>query len=544
VTPSVHAKAWAGALATEHLHQRELLATFRGELRTFAMECAQTVAALDVFLGAATGVAEVVSAAASAHEHATIVRDVARRLSELREKTMHEDVAEVYAGLEHEGDLAASVVQRARNALKGAPKRSDRELLNAIVASQGVRAGIEKIIGPAPLAALTALAPLARQVPRFSSAKDDRPGRRELVGSARDSLLGVLQAGTQVDGDVALAETANSAALAASLHEAVPHVREAARAVEEGRIEQAIAEARRLFEADFAALQRVIDGAAEAPATWLGERRTELAELREEVREKLERVEHTRRLLAWLLPNVQTVARALAIAGRVDAVEGQFSFPGAAITAEAAQLLLLIDLGELWDASLPAPAPTSHGTRASSRRIAIAGVALLALAGVVAAVFALSGGGSPTKPKAAVSTVQATSSTTSTPTTTTTTTTKATPAAPAVSPVHAEFKPLDFATYYAVSATAERQGTPTYTWSLSPPKGNASCNRFGPVPGKPNQAVWHHADTDGCNHALMGPYGHTGTVTVIVKTSDWECTATFFGTITRSGPPAQRCRRV
>ena len=507
------------------------------------MECAQTVAALDVFLGAAAGVAEVVSAAASAHEHAAIVRDVARRLSGLREKTLHDDVAEVYVGLEHEGDLAASVVRRARNALTGAPKRSDRELLNAIVASEGVRAGLEKIIGPAPLAALTALAPLARQVPRFSSAKDDPPGRREVVGSARESLLGVLQAGTQVDGDVALAETADSAALAASLHEAVPHVRGAARAVEEGRIEQAIAVARRLFEADFEALQGVIDGAAEAPAPWLGDRRTELAELREEVREKLERVERTRRLLAGLLPNVQTVARALDIAGRVDGVEGQFSVSGAAITAEAAQLLLLIDLGELWDASLPAPAPKTHRTRVSSRRLAIAGVALLALAAaVVAAVLALSGRGSPTKAKAAVSTVQATSSTPSTPTTTTAT--KATPAAPTVSPVHADFKPLDFATYYAVSATATLQGTPTYTWSLSPPKGNPSCNRFGPVSGKPNQAVWHHADTDGCNHGLMGPYGHTGTVTVIVKTSDWECTATFFGTITRSGPPAQRCRRV
>ncbi len=530
MTPSSdHERAWAEALATEHLHQRELLATFRGELGTFARECAQAVATLDVFLGSVAGVAQVVSAAGSAHEHAAIVRDVARRLSGLRHDA-HEDVAEVYAALEHEGDLAASVVQRARDALTRAPKRADRELLKAIVATQGVRQGIEQIIGPAPLAALTALAPLARLVQRFSTAKDGRPDRRELVDSARDSLLGVLQAETQVDGGVALAETSDSAALAASLHEAVQHVRGAARAVEEGRIEQVITEARRLLETDLEALQGVIDASAEAPGAWLGERRKELAELREEVREKLERIEHTRRLLAGLLPHIQTAARALAVAGRVKAVEGQFDPQAAAVTAEAAQLLLLVDLGALWDASLPDPAHETPRARVTPRRIAVAVVLLLAVAAGVA--IALSGGSSGTKPKLAVSTVSAAPSTT------------AIPAAPSVSPVHADFKPLERATYYAVSATAAGQGTPTYTWSLSPPKGNASCNRFGPVPGKPNEAVWRHADGDGCNHALMGVDGHPGTVTVIVKTTAWECTATFFGTITRSGPPAKRCHRV
>jgi hypothetical protein len=63
VTPSDHQRAWAETLATEHVHQRELLATFRGERGTLARECAQTVAALDVFLGGA----QVVSAAGSAH---------------------------------------------------------------------------------------------------------------------------------------------------------------------------------------------------------------------------------------------------------------------------------------------------------------------------------------------------------------------------------------------------------------------------------------------------------------------------------------------
>jgi hypothetical protein len=64
------------------------------------------------------------------------------------------------------------------------------------------------------------------------------------------------------------------------------------------------------------------------------------------------------------------------------------------------------------------------------------------------------------------------------------------------------------------------------------------------VRGKPNEAVWHHADTDGCNHTTMGPAGHPGTVTVTVKTNAWSCTATFFGTNTDQGPPARRCRRL
>lgn len=344
----------------------------------------------------------------------------------------------------------------------------------------------------------------------------------------------MLQAGTAVDGDAALAETSESAALAASLQEAVQHVQGAARAIEEGHIEQVIAEARRLLEADLAALHGVIEASAEAPAAWLGERRTELVELREEVREKLERIERTRRLLAGLLPHVQTMARALAVAGRVEAVEGRFSPQAAAVTAEAAQLLLLIDLGALWDVSLPAAAQENPRARVTPRRIGVAVVVVLAVTAGVA--VATSGGGSGTKVTPIVATVSTAP--------TAPTTTAAIPAAPTVSPVHADFKPLRRATYYAVSATAAGQGTPTYTWSLSPPKGNASCNRFGPVPGTPNEAVWRHADNDGCNHALMGVDGHPGTVTVIVKTTAWVCDATFFGTVTRSGPRTQGCHRL
>lgn len=40
-----HEQAWAEALAEEHGHQQELLATLRNELGTFARECASALTA-------------------------------------------------------------------------------------------------------------------------------------------------------------------------------------------------------------------------------------------------------------------------------------------------------------------------------------------------------------------------------------------------------------------------------------------------------------------------------------------------------------------
>ena len=44
--------------------------------------------------------------------------------------------------------------------------------------------------------------------------------------------------------------------------------------------------------------------------------------------------------------------------------------------------------------------------------------------------------------------------------------------------------------------------------------------------------LWHHGDQDGCNHKDMGPHGHQGLVTVVVKGDGWECTETYKGTNT------------
>ena len=115
------------------------------------------------------------------------------------------------------------------------------------------------------------------------------------------------------------------------------------------------------------------------------------------------------------------------------------------------------------------------------------------------------------------------------------------PSAPKVSPVQAVFVETQRATFYAVAVAAPGQGPVSYAWRLTPPKDNPGCNNFAPVPDSPSKSVWHHADTDGCAHT---GFQHNGTVTVVVTTTAWRCVATFFGTLTKSGPPAQRCTPV
>jgi len=111
-----------------------------------------------------------------------------------------------------------------------------------------------------------------------------------------------------------------------------------------------------------------------------------------------------------------------------------------------------------------------------------------------------------------------------------------------VSPVQATFDQNLRATFYTINVSEQGGGRPSYEWKLTPPKADPTCNKFSTV--KPSKAVWHHSDTDGCNHALMGPAGHLGTVAVTIKNAFWTCTATFFGTNTASGQPAQRCTKV
>jgi hypothetical protein len=208
--------------------------------------------------------------------------------------------------------------------------------------------------------------------------------------------------------------------------------------------------------------------------------------------------------------------------------------PAHAAAAEGARLSLLLDLSTLWETALPAEAaPPARRSRTPRTRMLVIAAIVLLIGAVVGIAFAVGGG----KKKAAapISTIPSTKATS-------TTTTATVPPAPAVSPVQATFDPNLRATFYTVNVREQGGGTPAYSWKLTPPTADPTCNAFSTV--KPNEAVWHHSDTDGCNHTLMGPAGHLGTVTVTVKNAVWTCTASFFGTNTTSGPPAQRCTLI
>ena len=474
----MHEQAWADALALQHAHQRELLATLRGELGAFAQECAGALTALDSYVSALGGVVAAIDAARTVHAHADLAADV-------------------YARFAGDSNLA---VEQANDLLRKEPHRSDRELLQAIVSAAGVRARFEELVGPAPLAALTALAPLAKW-------KESRPGLREVTAGAAHAAGGAA---------------ADTATLATTLRDAVTHVEGAARAVKDGKLEQVLAESRAKLEADLDALHAVIHDAHDAPQEWLDARHDEFHELEEEVHVKLDRVERVRRALGMLLPHLQTLVRGLSVAERIHAVEGHRGE-------------LLSALGSVWDAAIPSGGSRAATARPRMQRRRLVAAALVAVAIILALVIALAAGGSKktTPPAAAATTQQQTTPSVAQ------TVKPAVAAIPKLTPVHAEFVEAQRETVYTISATGG--GAATYRWQLTPPKDNPTCNKFAPVADKPNEAVWRHANTDGCTH---NGFQHLGLVTVTVTTADWECAATFFGTLTKNGPAPQRCRRA
>jgi hypothetical protein len=490
---NTHQQRWGEALATEEQHQRELLATLRGELGAFARECADALTALEAFVGGLSAAASLASAAQRGYAQARLVHDLAR--------TMPGDTAE---------------------------GRSDRELLERVCADESVRTELARTLGPAPVAALRALQPLSHWIPAVASIRRGEADVHALADRAAEDLIRILNTSGELSGSEGALAVADIGSAALALRETVEHVEGAARAIRSGKLEQALAESRAMLETDLETLARVIEQADEAGDDWLRERRREHGELTAEVRDKLERVERIRRLLGLILPHLETVGRSLATAERFVQVERHL-LPEHAVSAEAARLLLLLDLSSLWQVVLPgetAPPPR----RAARRRRwpAVAVVVLLLGAGVGIALAV--GGGSKKRTTAQAPVTTAAAPATRAP-------------APTVTPVSATFAEAQRATFYTVSAQST-DGPPTYDWKLTPPQADPTCDHFSAVNGKPNEAVWRHADTDGCNHGTMGPAGHPGTVTATVKTSAWACTATFFGTNTHRGPPARRCRRL
>jgi hypothetical protein len=520
-------QAWDDALVQEHLHQRELLATLREELGTFARECA---AALDA-LTALTGVSDVIASAERTYKQAKLAYDAGRRLPELTPAgaPLDEALSGLYARLGH-AKPAPPLLRHASDLVRTEPKRSDWELLRAAVELEGIPAQLEEAVGPGLTTALHAMAPLAHWVPTFA-----RLRRREI--SAEEALeQAAKDVKTILDGVPAVSDVTQ---LGTALRDTVVHVEAAADAVEHGKLEQVLAEARRTLEADLESLRSVIDGADSAD--WREARGAEHEALTDEVNAKLEKVERTRRVLAALLPRLRVIARALTAAERLEAVERRLE-PDAAAHIDAARMALLIDLSGLWEEVVRvgewAMVSDVPATRRRRKGLAVGVLVVLVVGGGAALAVIVSTRGS----------TKTVASTTTTSTRTTTTTSTSTPAPtkpapapqPTLSPVTALFNPVLRETVYSVTVTAKRQGSSAFSWRLTTPPGNPTCNKFAPVAGHPNQAVWHHADTDGCTHIGIQ---HDVWIYATVTTDAWVCTQKFFGTLSHTGTNAERCRK-
>lgn len=515
--PPGHEQAWSDALAQEHLHQRELLAVLRDELGTFARECASALTALDAYVGLA-GVNEILSAAQANVAHAKLALEIGRRLHGGEDTQL----VDLYEKLGDGQDVPPALVRHASDVLAAGPKRTDRQLLEAVVTASGASAGVEQLVGPAPWAAIAALKPLAKWI-----RADDRGA---LMRSAPDDLAKILGATVTLGAGDDTAAAGDAAALTSSLRDAVEHVESAAKAVRDGSLSEVLAEARERLANDLDQLKAIHEGATEAPQEWRDARVAEHAELTEEVRVKLERVERIRALLYRLLPHLQVLTRALGVVQRLHALEGKLD-PAPAAGVAAARSSLELDASDVWAGLFAAGTAVPAASRFPKRLRWAAVAAVVVLAAILGVV--LSGGGSK-KPKPVVI------ETTTVPTTTAAAA-AAVGAKPKLLPVSAVFDPNQRATFYTVDVTQGGEPVVSYTWKLTTPPGNPTCNKFAPLPGKPNEAVWHHADTDGCTHNGIQ---HDGTVHVDVKTAHWSCTESFFGTLTRTGSPNAKCTRL
>jgi hypothetical protein len=114
---------------------------------------------------------------------------------------------------------------------------------------------------------------------------------------------------------------------------------------------------------------------------------------------------------------------------------------------------------------------------------------------------------------------------------------------PTLSPIQAVFTDSEYHTIYTESATGTGL---TYAWTVSMSADPHCAAGFkGNAPGA-NQATWYHADTTTggpCDHTYYGAQGHPGTVTVVVTSAVWRCSATYVGTLTGTGPAPAACVR-
>ena len=113
---------------------------------------------------------------------------------------------------------------------------------------------------------------------------------------------------------------------------------------------------------------------------------------------------------------------------------------------------------------------------------------------------------------------------------------------PKLTPIKAIFIPRFFETSYTASATDTDGDKLKLSWQLSPPVVDPNCKKFATV--SPKQAIWHHGDQDGCNHAVQGPRGHRGVVRFLVYDGFWTCTEIYSGTLTGTGTGGAVCLKT
>jgi hypothetical protein len=108
---------------------------------------------------------------------------------------------------------------------------------------------------------------------------------------------------------------------------------------------------------------------------------------------------------------------------------------------------------------------------------------------------------------------------------------------PTVEKMDAAFQAPQSQTLYTETASSPDGRKLTYSWALVE-HNDFTCINFAANTPADNQSIWHHGDTQGCNHSLEGPNGHVGTITVVVRDRLFSCLASYDGSNTGTGPPS------
>jgi hypothetical protein len=178
---------------------------------------------------------------------------------------------------------------------------------------------------------------------------------------------------------------------------------------------------------------------------------------------------------------------------------------------------------------------TSKDEPGRSRALWIAAAVLVAAIAAGGTALGLSLGGGSDSGNAATGSASVPTTAPIAPTTTSTSTEQKAPPSPTLTAIRATFVEAEKTTFYRIGVRGTKEKV-DYSWSLQAPKSDTGCNNFEVL--GPGLAAWHHGGDQGCSHVGIQ---HEGTVSVRVETPSWICHASFFGSLTRSGPPAGAC---